>query len=125
MTSAAVGRDDQLLLDAGRAPAVGGRPVGLEREDHALLEDLGVIQRDQPAEDRAFPDAEPDAVAVLQRERRLLVGEAELLAVGQTATMSAVVAPGLTSSIAWSMYSRQILYASRCAGEALPTANVR
>ena len=35
-------------------------------------------------------------------------GEAELLgAVGHTDTMSAVVAPGLTRAMAWSMYSRQ------------------
>jgi hypothetical protein len=44
---------------------------------------------------------------------------------GQTETMSAVVAPGLTSAIAWSMYSRHRTYASRCAGDALPTAKQR
>lgn len=44
---------------------------------------------------------------------------------GQSRTMSAVVAPGRTSAIASSMYSRQRTYASRCAREALPTANVR
>src|SRR5215469_5295683 len=44
---------------------------------------------------------------------------------GQSATMSPVVTPGRTIAIAWSMYSRQRTYASRCAREALPTANVR
>lgn len=44
---------------------------------------------------------------------------------GHTWTMSAVVAPGRTSAIASSMYSRHRTYASRCAPEALPTAKVR
>ena len=65
-------------------------------------------------------------MAVLQGERGLLVGEAELLARAATpTTMSAVVAPGFTSAIAWSMYSRQRTYASRWAGDALPTAKQR
>ena len=47
-------------------------------------------------------------MAVLQREGRLLVGEAELLGASATAdTMSAVVAPGRTVAMATSMYSRQ------------------
>ena len=46
-------------------------------------------------------------------------------AVGHTSTMSAVVAPGSTSAIARSMYSRARVYASRCAELADPTANVR
>ena len=75
---AAVGGDDDLLLDARCRPAVGRRPVGLQGEDHPLLENLGVVERDHPAEDRSFPDRQPDAVAVLQRERGHLVGEAEL-----------------------------------------------
>ena len=76
---APVGGDHDLLLDPGGRPAVAGGPVGLQREDHALLEHLRVVERDQPAEDRLLPDGQADAVAVLQRERRLLVGEAELL----------------------------------------------
>src|SRR5438270_860949 len=41
---AAVGGDDDLLLDArGRAP-VGGRAVGLEREDHSLLDHDRVLE---------------------------------------------------------------------------------
>ena len=36
-----------------------------------------------------------------------------------------VVMPGLTSSIAASIHSRALVYASRCAGVARPTANVR
>ena len=63
---------------------------------------------------------------VLERERGLLVREAELLRVGKTApTTSAVVTPGRIIAIAWSRMSRQRLYASTSAGEAQPTANVR
>src|SRR4029453_2826402 len=46
-------------------------------------------------------------------------------AVGHSDTMSAVVAPGRTAAIARSMYSRQRTYASRIAGDALPTAKQR
>src|SRR5690349_20887841 len=52
---AAGGRDDQLLLDAGGADPVGRWPVGLEGEEHALLELLGMIDRDQAREDRLLP----------------------------------------------------------------------
>src|SRR5258707_3182160 len=38
-----------------------------------------MIQRDEPAEDWLFPDRQAHAVPILQRKRRLLVGEAELL----------------------------------------------
>ena len=38
-----------------------------------------MIEGDQPAEDGLLPDRQTDAVAELQCERRLLVGEAELL----------------------------------------------
>src|SRR5918992_6027805 len=75
---AAVGRDHELLLDAGGGPAVARRPERLEREDHALLDLLGVVERDQPAEDGLLPDREAHAVAELQREGRLLVWEPEL-----------------------------------------------
>jgi len=75
----AVLRDDELLLDPRRRPAVRRRPERLEREDHPLLDRLGMVERDEPAEDRLLPDREPDAVPVLERERGLLVGEAELL----------------------------------------------
>ena len=44
---------------------------------------------------------------------------------GHTETISAVVVPGRTSAMAWSMYSRQRVYASRCARDALPTAKQR
>src|SRR3712207_8305932 len=46
------------------------RPERLEREHHALLDLLGVVQRDEPAEDRLLPDREPDAVAELERDRK-------------------------------------------------------
>src|ERR1041385_8318193 len=79
---AAVLRDDELFFEARRGPAVLRRPIGLEGEDHAFLDRLGIIERDEAAEDRLLPDRKPDAVAVLQRESRLLVGEAELLGLG-------------------------------------------
>src|ERR1035441_10195635 len=40
---AAVRGDDQLLFDASCGPAVGGGPERLEREHHALLDDLRVF----------------------------------------------------------------------------------
>ena len=43
------------------------------------LDLLRMVERDQPTEDRLLPDREPDAVPELERERRLLVGEPELL----------------------------------------------
>src|SRR5436190_6217563 len=76
---AARARHDELLLDPRRRPAVARRPERLEREDHALLDRLRIVERDEPAEDRLLPDREADAVPVLERERGLLVGEAELL----------------------------------------------
>jgi hypothetical protein len=44
---------------------------------------------------------------------------------GHSDTMSAVVVPGRTSAIAWSMYSRHRVYASRIPRDALPTAKQR
>ena len=76
---AAILGDDELLFDARRRPAIGGGPEGLQREDHSFFDHLGMIERDQAAEDRLFPDREADAVAILQREGRLFIGEAELL----------------------------------------------
>ncbi len=76
---ASVGGHDDLLLDARRTPAVCGGPIGLEREHHALLELLGVLERDQAREDRLLPDGQPDTMTVLEGECGLLVGEAELL----------------------------------------------
>src|SRR5438876_12105428 len=71
--------DDELLLDPRRLPAVRRGPKRLEREDHPLLDHLRVVEGDEPADNRLLPAREPDAVPVLQRERRLLIGEAELL----------------------------------------------
>src|ERR671914_597378 len=76
---ATVGRDHELLLDARGGPAVARRPERLEGEDHARLYLLGMVERDEPAEDRLLPDRKAYAVAELERERGLLVGEAELL----------------------------------------------
>src|SRR6266536_3021129 len=67
-----------LLLDPRGRRAVRRRPVGLQRENHAWLDALGVLERHQPAEDRLLPDGQADAVAVLQGEGGLLAREAEL-----------------------------------------------
>src|SRR5690625_1089912 len=79
---AAVLRDDDLLLDAGRPPAIGRRPVGLQREDHALLDELGVLEGGEPGADRLLPVGQHRAVSRLPRGGSLLVGEAELLGLG-------------------------------------------
>src|SRR5438270_11320723 len=76
---AARGGDDELLLDARGRPAVARRPERLEREDHPLLDRFGMVEGDEAAEDRLLPDREADSVPVLERERGLLVGKAEVL----------------------------------------------
>src|SRR3954462_6091136 len=76
---AAVLGHGEVPLEARRRPAVARRPERLEREHHALADLLGVVDRDEPAEDRLLPDRQPNAAAELQRERRLLIREAELL----------------------------------------------
>ena len=75
----AVGGDDDLLLDPGRRHAVLGRAVRLERDDHALLQLDRVLERVQPADDRALVQEQPDAVAELEPERLHLAIEPELL----------------------------------------------
>src|SRR6185295_2409139 len=47
-----LGGDHDLFLDPGRGVAVLGRAVGLERDDHALLELDRVVERVEPADDR-------------------------------------------------------------------------
>ena len=92
--------DYDFFFDARRAPAVRRRPEGFQREHHARLDLHRMLERNQAADHRLLPDGEPDAVAVLQRERGFFVGEAEVVAFGHTAAISAVVRPGRTSSIA-------------------------
>src|SRR5712692_3899707 len=41
-----------------------------------------MVEGNQPADDRFFPDGKSNAMAVLQREARLFVGEAEVLCLG-------------------------------------------
>ena len=79
---APVGGYHDLFLDSRGRPAVGGGPVGLECEDHALLKHLGMVEGDEAAEDRPFPDRQADTVPVLERERGHLVFEPELLRFG-------------------------------------------
>src|SRR5919197_111512 len=71
----AVGGDDHLLLDARRRETVRGRAVGLQREDHALLDLRRVLQRVEPADDRPLVQPEAKAVAELQAERLYLIIE--------------------------------------------------
>ena len=82
MTLGAVGRDHDLLLDPGRRAAVGGGAVGLEREEHALLDLDRVVERVQAADDRSLVQADADAVSELEPERVHLVLEAELRRLG-------------------------------------------
>ena len=72
-------RHDDLLLDARRRAAVGRGAVGLEREDHPLLELDRMVERVHARDHRRLVQADADAVAELEPEARLLVGEAELL----------------------------------------------
>ncbi len=76
----AAGRgDDDLLLDPRRRAAVGRCAVGLQREDHPLLERDGVVERVHPRDHRRLVQADADAVPELESEAGLLVREAELL----------------------------------------------
>src|SRR5579871_866807 len=72
-------RHDDFFFDARGAPAVLRRPERFEREDHARLKRVRMIQRNQAADHWLFPDRQADAVAVLQSEGGLFVREAELL----------------------------------------------
>src|SRR4028119_717572 len=74
----AVGCDDDLLLDARGGETVAGRAVGLQREDHALLDLDGVLERVEPADDRPLVQREAESVPELQPEGRHLVLEAEV-----------------------------------------------
>src|SRR5438874_510831 len=58
---AAVLRDDELLLDPRRRPAVRRGPERLEREHHPFLDLDRVVEGDEPAEDRLLPDRQADA----------------------------------------------------------------
>src|SRR6188472_3588877 len=74
-----VGGDDDLLLDASRRVAVLGRAVRLEGDDHSLLQLDRMLERVQPADDRALVEEQPNAVAELEPEALHLGIEPELL----------------------------------------------
>ena len=76
---AAVGRDDDLLLDPCRRASVRRGAVRLEREDHALLERDRMVERVDPRDHRRLVEPDTDPVTELEPEARLLVGEPELL----------------------------------------------
>src|SRR4249920_3370109 len=63
-----VGGDDDLLLDARRGDAVLGRAVGLECDDHALLEFDRMVDRVEPADDRSLVEEQAHAMAELEPE---------------------------------------------------------
>src|SRR3954471_8026442 len=50
----AVGCDDDLLFDPRRRVAILRRAIGLEGDDHPLLELDGVLERIEPADDRSL-----------------------------------------------------------------------
>ncbi len=74
--------DHDLFLDARGAPAVFRRPEGFEREHHSGFDFVRMFERNQAADHGLFPNGQPDAVAELQSERGLFVGESELLRLG-------------------------------------------
>src|SRR5882762_1838430 len=71
--------DYNFLLDARGAPTVARRPECFECEHHARLDLVRMLERHEPTDYRLLPDRETDSVAVLQRERRFFIWEAELL----------------------------------------------
>src|SRR6266478_5277643 len=71
--------DHNFLLDARGAPAVARRPECFEREHHARLDLVRMLERHEPTDYRLLPDRQTDSVTILQRERRLFIREAELL----------------------------------------------
>ena len=77
--SRSIGGDVDLLFDSAGRRAVGGGPVGLDREDHSFLELNWVLEGVEATHQRLLPDRQADAVAVLEAEGLLLVREAELL----------------------------------------------
>ena len=111
-------RDHDLLLDPRSRAAVGRRAVGLEREHHPHLELDRGVERVQPRDHRELVEADPDPVAELEAEGRVLVRHADLLRLGHTSAILSVVTPGRTRSIAASSHSRHGLYASSCDGVA-------
>ncbi|GAA1189724.1 hypothetical protein MMF94_15340 [Pseudonocardia alaniniphila] len=96
-----------------------------EREDHALLEHLRVLQRHQPGEDRLLPDRQPYPVPVLQGERGLLVREAELLGRGPDRhhVRGGGTGPHQGDRLVHVLAAPRVRVS--LGGEALPTANVR
>src|SRR3954453_933552 len=77
--SAACGCHDHFLLDACCRFAVARRAVGLECEDHALLNLDRMVERVHPGDHRRLVEADPEPVSELKTEARLLIGEAELI----------------------------------------------
>src|SRR6202522_2363489 len=71
--------DDDFFLDPSGTPAIRRGPKSLQRKHHARLDLARMLQRHQAADYRLLPDGEANAVAVLQRESRLLIGKTELL----------------------------------------------
>src|SRR4051812_22736978 len=75
----AVGCDDDLLFDPRRGVTILRRAIGLEGDDHPLLELDGVLERIEPADDRSLVEEQADAVTELEPEAFHLVVEPELL----------------------------------------------
>src|SRR5262245_50511083 len=75
----AAGAGDDALLQPRGGVACTGRAVRLQGEDHTLAQLDRVLERGEPGDDRPLVQAEPEAVAELQAERRHLVVETEIL----------------------------------------------
>src|SRR5579859_2576936 len=79
---AAGGRYHHLFLDPCRGVTVGGRRIGLQREDHALLDLDRVLERVEPADDRALPQRQANAMSELKTEAFFFALEPEVLRAG-------------------------------------------
>src|SRR6476646_1415679 len=72
-------RDDDLFLDASCGLAVARCAVRLEREDHTLLDLDRVLERVHARDHGRLVQADAQAVAELEAEAGLLVGEAQFM----------------------------------------------
>src|SRR5215471_4434338 len=57
--------DHHLLLDPRRRMAIRGGAIGLQREDHPLLDLQRFIERDEPADDRPLVQSQAQPMAEL------------------------------------------------------------
>src|SRR4051812_42282131 len=75
-------RDDDLLLDPRRRAPVRRRAVGLEREDHSLLELYRALEGVDARDHRRLVQPDADPMPELEAEAALLVVEPEVVCRG-------------------------------------------